>query len=146
MHCIVYSSKAAKVISDRDLREILETARSNNGLIDVSGMLLYHEGCFIQVLEGVRATVDPLFAQISRDPRHKEIVTLWQGEISERRFGGWTMGFRRAVGNELSGLPGYTDWMERPADAWSPDQNKTMAETFLEAFKRSAERFSKEGV
>ena len=36
--------------------------------------------------------VSELFGHIQRDPRHKELVLLHYEEISERRFGGWTMG------------------------------------------------------
>ena len=36
--------------------------------------------------------VSELYGHIQRDARHKDVVLLHYEEISERRFGGWTMG------------------------------------------------------
>ena len=36
--------------------------------------------------------VSELYGHIQQDPRHKEVVLLHYEEITERRFGGWTMG------------------------------------------------------
>jgi hypothetical protein len=36
--------------------------------------------------------VSQLYGHIQKDPRHKDVALLHYEEISERRFGGWTMG------------------------------------------------------
>ena len=36
--------------------------------------------------------VSALYSHIQKDPRHKDVVLLHYEEITERRFGGWTMG------------------------------------------------------
>jgi hypothetical protein len=36
--------------------------------------------------------VSELYGHIQRDARHKDVVLLHYEEITERRFGGWTMG------------------------------------------------------
>ena len=36
--------------------------------------------------------VSDLFGHIQKDARHKDVVLLHYEEITERRFGGWTMG------------------------------------------------------
>ena len=36
--------------------------------------------------------VSALYGHIQKDPRHKDVALLHYEEISERRFGGWTMG------------------------------------------------------
>jgi hypothetical protein len=36
--------------------------------------------------------VSELFGHIQKDKRHKDVVLLHYEEITERRFGGWTMG------------------------------------------------------
>jgi hypothetical protein len=36
--------------------------------------------------------VSDLYGHIQKDARHKDVVLLHYEEISERRFGGWTMG------------------------------------------------------
>jgi hypothetical protein len=47
---------------------------------------------FLQALEGGRGPINELYGHILRDPRHKDVVLLNYQEISERSFGGWTMG------------------------------------------------------
>jgi hypothetical protein len=39
--------------------------------------------------------VNALYSHIVKDPRHKDVVIVDYQEITERRFGGWTMGHVR---------------------------------------------------
>ena len=55
-------------------------------------MLCYGGGIFLQAIEGGRSAVNALFGHIQRDARHKDVELLHYEEITERRFGGWTMG------------------------------------------------------
>jgi hypothetical protein len=54
---------------------ILEVSRSHNLHNGITGVLCYGGGIFLQA-----------------DPRHSDVVLLHYEEITERRFGGWTMG------------------------------------------------------
>ena len=47
-----------------ELKAILSAARTNNSKKDISGMLVYHAGSFLQVLEGPEDTVTELFGKI----------------------------------------------------------------------------------
>ena len=47
---------------------------------------------FVQVLEGGRDEVCDLYNAIVRDDRHQNVRLLVYEEITERRFGNWTMG------------------------------------------------------
>ena len=58
----------------------------------ITGILCYGGGIFLQAIEGGRMPVSDLYGHIQKDTRHKDIVLLHYEEISERRFGGWTMG------------------------------------------------------
>ena len=55
-------------------------------------MLCVSNNVFIQVLEGGRDEVCDLYHAIVRDTRHEQVRLLAYEEITERRFGGWTMG------------------------------------------------------
>jgi len=55
-------------------------------------VLCYGGGVFLQAIEGGRDTVNALYNHIVEDKRHTDVVLLHYEEISERRFGGWTMG------------------------------------------------------
>lgn len=72
-------------------------------------MLLYGEGTFIQVLEGDEETLEQTYKVITADPRHKNIIKMSEGEITERNFGEWTMGFKSANAQELAELGGFVD-------------------------------------
>ena len=108
MHQVVYSSAAVVPFTEAELTELLARARLNNDRLGVSGMLLYHEGSFLQVLEGDAAVLEGLFTTISADKRHHRIIALLRREVDERHFGGWKMGFA-SMKNLPANLPGYSD-------------------------------------
>ena len=71
---------------------ILAQSRRNNPANGITGMLCVSNNVFIQVLEGGRDEVCDLYHAIVRDTRHEQLRLLAYEEITERRFGGWTMG------------------------------------------------------
>lgn len=75
-----------------DTESILLASRKNNPPVGITGILCYGGGMYLQAIEGSRDAVNGLFTRISRDPRHNDVVILQYEEITERRFGGWTMG------------------------------------------------------
>lgn len=93
-HQLVYASAASVEFTDAQLLELLEVARANNTQLDVTGMLLFAEGSFLQVLEGEREVVERLFAKIECDPRHENTRVLLRAAVEERVFGDWSMGYR----------------------------------------------------
>jgi hypothetical protein len=107
MKNIVYMSTSVTLPDDDQLIEILTSARKNNLKHNVSGVLLYSEGVFIQVLEGNEADVDLIFAKIQADTRHKNIMPLIDAPIQQRDFADWTMGFATADADKVADLVGY---------------------------------------
>ena len=71
---------------------ILTQSRVRNPSCGITGILCYGGDIFLQALEGGRAQVSALYGHIQQDVRHKDVVLLHYEEITERRFGGWTMG------------------------------------------------------
>ena len=104
LYQLVYISAATQEFTQEDLKELLARSRRNNARVGVTGMLLFHEGSFIQVLEGECQVVEELFARIGRDPRHGGSRVLSRREIEAREFGEWSMGFRSATADELEGF------------------------------------------
>ena len=74
------------------IESILTQSRQFNPTSGITGILCYGGGIFLQAIEGGRNAVSDLYGHIQKDPRHKDVVLLHYEEISERRFGGWTMG------------------------------------------------------
>ncbi len=88
---LLYASRAVDT-SPSAIEDILAQARQHNPTCGITGILCYGGGIFLQAIEGGRMAVSDLFGHIQKDPRHKDVVLLNFEEISERRFGGWTMG------------------------------------------------------
>jgi hypothetical protein len=91
---LVYVSSATRLLSDAELTDLLRTTRRNNPVHDITGMLLYRSGNFLQVLEGPPDSVEATFARIRRDPRHHNLIVLSREPHARRAFPRWAMGFR----------------------------------------------------
>ncbi|WP_332742905.1 BLUF domain-containing protein [Hydrogenophaga sp.] len=89
---LLYVSRAVEKDSPRVIESILESARSHNMGHGITGVLCYGGGVFLQAIEGGRSAVNTLYSHIVADPRHSDVELLHYEEITERRFGGWTMG------------------------------------------------------
>ena len=88
---LLYASRAIDR-SDEAIEGILSQSRQFNPSSGITGILCYGGGIFLQAIEGGRTPVSELYGHIQRDKRHSDVVLLHYEEISERRFGGWTMG------------------------------------------------------
>lgn len=88
---LLYASRAVDTGADA-IEAILSQSRQHNPECGITGILCYGGGIFLQAIEGGRMAVSELYGHIQRDARHKDVVLLNYEEISERRFGGWTMG------------------------------------------------------
>lgn len=94
MITVVYVSSAVLLMSPTDLLDLLRNSRERNHVAQITGMLLYRDGNFMQVLEGEERVVDALQERIRRDPRHRGMIGLLRQRLAERAFGDWSMGFR----------------------------------------------------
>jgi hypothetical protein len=88
---LLYASRAIDR-SEEAIEAILTQSRQYNPTSGITGILCYGGGIFLQAIEGGRTPVSELYGHIQRDKRHNDVVLLHYEEISERRFGGWTMG------------------------------------------------------
>lgn len=89
---LLYASQASGPLSGKIQDEIMAQSRKNNPALGVTGLLCVADNTFIQVLEGGRDEVCDLYNTIVRDTRHRNVRILSYEEISERRFGAWSMG------------------------------------------------------
>jgi hypothetical protein len=103
---LIYTSAAKVLLDPLQLGEILASARRNNPILGVSGILLYHQGSFMQLLEGEEQVLRTLYERIAVDPRHHRLATLRERTIESRSFGSWSMGFVALDPRLLSALPG----------------------------------------
>ncbi len=118
LYRLVYVSAAMQLFSKSQLVLLLEQARATNEQLGITGMLLYKDGNFIQLIEGGQDEVQALYAEkIARDPRHHRLEVVFEGGVHERLFSEWSMGFRDLTDPALLTLPGFTDYMNRMGTA-----------------------------
>lgn len=139
---LIYASAATRPLDDLHLRRLLQTAHTRNAAVGVTGMLLYEAGSFLQVLEGDEAAVRAIFQRVSGDGRHTDVTLLFQGEVDERGFEGWSMGFARAPEHARERVQGWSTFLqtgfrgEVPEDA---DRARRLLYAFREGrWRRSA--------
>ena len=72
--------------------EILGVSERNNRRDRLTGVLLAHDGWFLQALEGSRTDIERLLTRLHKDPRHTDIRMLGFDTIKERSFAEWSMG------------------------------------------------------
>lgn len=107
MHHIVYHSCAVGLQTAADLTFLLQQARANNARLGITGLLLYGNGSFVQVLEGEEEDVRQVYDKIQVDFRHTRVHTLSDGPIPARTFKDWTMGFQPLSGADFERISGY---------------------------------------
>lgn len=129
---LVYVSSATELFSYSELVDLLAKSREKNARLGITGMLLYRDGNFVQVLEGEPAAVDSLYATIARDPRHTGAIVLLRQEKAAREFPEWSMGFRDLNSPEVRSLPGYSEFMNVKL---TPDLGSGRAKRLLQLFK-----------
>ena len=86
LHRVIYLSSAVGVLRADELDRIYLRAKAANAGAGITGLLLFVEGSFLQVLEGPAAGVASLMQKIRRDRRHTALTTLYSGHCTERAF------------------------------------------------------------
>lgn len=111
---LLYTSKATAKFTDSDLVQLLVEAREANQDSGITGILLYRNCEFAQLLEGSESAVKNIYDKIQQDCRHVSVQSLYQGNILERSFANWSMAFKSVDDKDLSLLEGYeeipVDW------------------------------------
>jgi hypothetical protein len=107
MHQIIYMSQAKESTTVSSLVVILMQARSLNERHNITGILVYGQKQFMQLIEGEEAAVTELYERIARDPRHQNVFKLADKAIEERTFAQWSMAFEEVSAAQFRDLTGY---------------------------------------
>ena len=89
--CLTYKSIATATPRVSDIDLLASKARARNRRLDVTGMLLFEDGCFLQTLEGPPAAVGAVWSSIQRDTRHDHIEVLSEHMAAARLFSDWNL-------------------------------------------------------
>ncbi|MFC6223337.1 BLUF domain-containing protein [Hymenobacter artigasi] len=128
---LLYRSRATYRPSEAQLREMLALARLHNSRKNITGLLLYSEGIFVQVIEGPEAEIRELYARIQCDSRHTQVETVSEGLLPRRQFAEWSMDFDLAEAPEVERVLGAIR-TQHPLPALSVVN--TRLQTLLQAF------------
>ena len=107
MHHLIYLSQATVPFNVPQLEQLLARARRFNTAYALTGVLLYGNDQFFQVLEGDAATVQALYTRIRQDPRHRNVTTYADKAIAERAFPDWQMAYRALPPQQFIEFAGY---------------------------------------
>lgn len=90
---IVYVSEATGSVGSSlmALIDIIGVSEQNNRRDHLTGVLMRHEGRFLQILEGARSDLNRVMARVAKDRRHDNLGILSDQPISRRLFPDWTM-------------------------------------------------------
>lgn len=134
---LIYVSTAREELDVVQLDKILESSVRHNTEQGVTGMLLYANGNFMQVLEGDAAAVDETFSRVKDDPRHHGVFLIERAPIAQRAFARWTMGFKRLDAQDMATHPDYAPFFSPGFDAASIGAQSGVALEILLDFARS---------
>ena len=94
LHALMYSSLADPDLTPADINRILDSARRYNQQHAITGLLLFQEGSFLQVLEGDRKQISQLFEKkLMHDSRHYSVSLFHDRPLVERQFRYWHLAF-----------------------------------------------------
>ena len=133
---LIYVSNATQKVDEKEILDILHVSRENNEREQITGMLLYKGGNFMQVLEGPEDMVLARYERIRKDRRHKDVNLLSVMPVKEREFPSWEMGFANLDGVDAKALPGYSPFMEDSFYADGYRQQPSRAKILLTTFKK----------
>lgn len=94
LYQLIYTSYATDALTRPVLNEIAEFSRQRNEASGITGVMLFHDGSILQVLEGEKDVVEALYAKIEKDSRHIQTMVLLRRETEIREFQGWRIGFK----------------------------------------------------
>ncbi len=83
---LTYVSYRNTICTDEEIEKIVSSCKKNNPLLDVTGVLLYSDSKFIQMVEGNSKTIIDLYDKIKLDNRHSKAMMISYGLIKERAF------------------------------------------------------------
>ncbi|WP_299763506.1 BLUF domain-containing protein [uncultured Dokdonia sp.] len=109
LYSICYVSTLRNALEGNELKELFDSCSTKNIKRGISGILLHNSGNFLQYFEGDEVKIKELYySKIKKDPRHKNIITLFEKEIDVLYFTGYKAGFTSILEeNQTKSLRSY---------------------------------------
>ena len=88
---VTYTSLARLDLQASDLEDIHRTARDQNAIEGITGLLIFNGTHFLQIIEGSAEAIEDLIEKLRRDPRHTGFEIRDRRKVEERSFPDWSM-------------------------------------------------------
>jgi hypothetical protein len=110
-------STAAPSLNREGLSELYKEVIFKNAKLNITGILLYSDGNFMQIMEGEGEDITALYHNIENDSRHRDLIKLTERNIAQRIFENYSNGFT-IVNNEpeIFKLNLYLKWLKENFD------------------------------
>ncbi len=116
MFHLVYRSHSTGHLTEAQLEKILNVSNRNNEAQGITGILLYRDKVFLQLLEGDKETVLKLYQKISLDSRHSHPEIVLALESDGPLFKDWSMGHIKQDHINSNTLNHITPFLEAAAE------------------------------
>ena len=139
LYQLIYRSRATRPFSEEELSELLRRSRAYNELVDVTGVLFYGDGTFVQILEGDATVIRSIFSdRILKDWRHYMARIIHLGPIQDRKYHDWKMAFKTLAPEKMKKLTGYMD-----LDAYESQMGTENLQGFLKTLSEFSLQFNR---
>ena len=117
LHTICYVSTADSTITNDNVQVVFDGVIEKNLSRSITGILLYSQGNFMQIMEGEPDGLFKLYDSIKEDPRHHHVIEILSSPINHRIFENYQTGF--SIVNDPQSrfkLQVYLRWIEENFD------------------------------
>ncbi|MES2408008.1 MAG: BLUF domain-containing protein [Pseudomonadota bacterium] len=130
-HELIYTSCARYGMDDAGLIELLTQSREKNARLNITGLLVYNNREFMQLLEGKKNDIFTLYDTIVNDRRHQQVQLLWDGEIEGRSFLDWSMAFLNMANMAPEMLKSYSRFLQDGLSSLHLTGNKSVGKRLI---------------
>ena len=88
---VTYTSLGRLDLQEADLEDIHRSAREQNALDGVTGLLVFNGTHFLQIIEGSEQAIEELVERLRMDPRHTGFEIRDRRKVEGRSFPDWSM-------------------------------------------------------
>ncbi|MGE3611612.1 MAG: BLUF domain-containing protein [Bacteriovoracaceae bacterium] len=114
MYKLFYVSNASDDFNFQiDVEKIPSDSRRKNSELGITGILLFHKGIFLHLIEGDKQKVEILFSKIKNDRRHKDVTCLLSVEGHDRIFNEWNSVFYENQKTDIKMVNQILSWTRK---------------------------------
>ena len=124
--------------SDDQVQKIMRTSVAFNKKNDITGVLLFSDDKFLQVLEGESNTIRSLYDKIVLDPRHRKVVMISFQAVCYRSFPNWAMSCKQVDSGRYRFLTNM-NVMSKPQELLDSQEHKDVLHIINKVFMNRVE-------